>query len=219
MKWLSRVINLFNHRWIAAFDKCWIPDDPNNSLTGNLSFPGLRTSSYVGLLSRFEKRDQCEEIYQLAAVLSGPEPQRTIFEELILNQLRETDLKAIVVRGIYAKVPNKESFDHVTIVNHLNGIALQEVIDQSSYVLSRSGYTSIMDLAALGKKAIFVPTPGQTEQEYLGKLLMDKNIALCQKQKDFDLKRALSEIKNYTGFAGSSRQLNLLQLAVEEVLK
>jgi hypothetical protein len=76
-----------------------------------------------------------------------------------------------------------------------------------------------MDLSKLGKKAIFVPTPGQTEQEYIGFELMKKGVAFCQHQSEFDLKEALQEIKNYTGFAGSSGQTNLLNKAIEGVLK
>jgi UDP-N-acetylglucosamine:LPS N-acetylglucosamine transferase len=77
---------------------------------------------------------------------------------------------------------------------------LQKEILSSEIILSRPGYSTVMDLAVLGKKAIFIPTPGQTEQEYLGKYFMEKNIAYSVAQKEFDLNVALKELEKYSGF-------------------
>ncbi|HEY5692513.1 MAG TPA: glycosyltransferase [Cyclobacteriaceae bacterium] len=216
--WFSPIVNYFNHRWIMKFNQCWIPDDLINPISGKLSNPGLPNSIYVGLLSRFGNAKMRNIVYHLVVILSGPEPQRTIFEDKILNQLKEVQFKTMVVRGVLDKMEEKTE-GNVTLVNHLPAIVLQQVIDQSEVVLCRAGYSSLMDLARLERKAILVPTPGQTEQEYLGKSMMKRKIAFSQSQKDFDLLMALSEIKNYIGFEGWSSQPNLLEEVLDNNLK
>lgn len=218
LKWVSPIINYFNHRWIMKFNQCWIPDDPINPISGKLSSPGLPNSIYIGLLSRFGKAERREVAYQLVAILSGPEPQRTIFEKKVLNQLKDVHLKTMIVRGILAKTEEKTE-GNITLVNHLPAIKLQQVIDQSEVVLCRAGYSSLMDMARLEKRTILVPTPGQTEQEYLGESMMKRKIAFSQSQKNFDLQLALSEIKNYMGFEGWSSQPNLLEEVIDNNLK
>jgi UDP:flavonoid glycosyltransferase YjiC (YdhE family) len=219
LAWFAPVINYFNHRWISLFDQCWIPDDPSVSLTGKLSHPSLPNAEWIGVLSRFERNDTIDRVYQLAVVLSGPEPQRSLFEKKILAQLEGIGIKSILVRGkLDADVMTTDN-ENLIIINYLQGAELQNLIQRSELVLCRSGYSTVMDLSKLEKKVIFVPTPGQTEQEYLGFELMKKGVAFCQHQNEFDLKEALQEIKNYTGFAGSSGQTNLLNKAIEGVLK
>ncbi|MEO6304278.1 MAG: glycosyltransferase, partial [Bacteroidia bacterium] len=94
----------------------------------------------------------------------------------------------------------KESLNDLVIVSHLKANEMQEAIEQSNLIIARSGYSTIMDMAALGKKAFFIPTKGQTEQEYLAQLLMDKGIAYMQPQQEFDLRKGLLESKKYKGF-------------------
>lgn len=217
--WVSPMVNYFNRKWISKYEECWIPDDQKISLSGKLSYPSLPNAKYVGLLSRFSMSNNNHTIFHLAIILSGPEPQRTIFEDLILSQLNGMEFKSIVVRGVLNGLDERRIKGNVTFVNHLPGSQLQQVLEESEFVLCRSGYSSIMDLAVLRKKAILVPTPGQTEQEYLGKLMMQKKIAPCQRQKNFDLRKALSEIKNYTGFEGKPSQPNLLEEVIDHNLK
>ena len=49
------------------------------------------------------------------------------------------------------------------------------------------------------KKAIFIPTPGQTEQEYLAKILKEKKLCLYQNQNKFNLDMAIEKSKKYSG--------------------
>ncbi|MEQ9412766.1 MAG: glycosyltransferase, partial [Cyclobacteriaceae bacterium] len=219
LKWFAPVVNYFNHKWIMKFDHCWIPDDPSADLTGRLTMPPLSNSEWVGVLSRFEKNEANSKEYQLAIVLSGPEPQRSLFEKKILEQLSGTDIKSILVRGKLDGDTITTNSNNLISVNYLQGEELQSVIERSEVVLCRSGYSTVMDLAKLAKKAVFVPTPGQTEQEYIGFELMKKGIALCQHQNGFNLEKALQEIKNYSGFAESSGQTNLLNKAIDKVLR
>jgi len=102
-------------------------------------------------------------------------------------------------------------------VSHIPSVELNRAILESEIVISRPGYSTIMDLAALGRKAIFIPTPGQSEQEYLGNKLMEKRIALCVGQDTFDLRLALKESLYYTGF-GTFRSDHLLEKALDTLL-
>lgn len=202
---LLRSLNLF---FITKYDECWIPDlAEENNLSGELShkYPLPENASFIGPLSRFNNVIASEErtkqsLYDIMAMISGPEPQRSIFEEIILKQIRETNLKALVVLGKTERETETETIGNIEVVSHLKADEMREAILNSSTIIARSGYSTIMDLAALGKKAIFVPTPGQTEQEYLAEYLMNKNIAYCMKQEEFDLSTALKSSEKYKGF-------------------
>lgn len=219
LKWFAPIINYFNHKWILRFDQCWIPDESNQSLTGRLTHPLLPRSKKIGILSRFTKKKEVKLKYQLAVVLSGPEPQRTILEQKLLSQLAGFDIDVILVRGLVGEAEALKVPANVTVFNYQNSDQLCSIIEESEWVISRSGYTTVMDMMALSKRVIFIPTPGQTEQEFLAAELMKKKIAYSQSQDELDLKLALLEIKNYTGFVDSPSQPNLLEEAIEEVLK
>lgn len=219
LKWFAPVVNYFNHKWISGFNQCWIPDDSSAGLTGKLTVPPLPNSEWIGILSRFEQTEVIEKEYQLAAIISGPEPQRSLFEKIILDQLNDLAIKAILIRGKLNENAIQSSNKNLIIVNYLQGEELQSVIDRSEVIICRSGYSTMMDLAKLNKKAIVVPTPGQTEQEYIGFQLMKKGVVFCQHQDKLDIEQALDEIKNYTGFVEKSGHTNLLDKAIEKVLK
>jgi len=173
---------------LAKFDEVWIPDyEGENNLSGDLAHlkPFNQKHKFIGPLSRFEKPEGKPTIeYDVCAIISGPEPQRSIFEELVLEQIEKHHLKAVVVRGL----PNDNSKEDGLIFNHLPTKQLQDYILKSKTVVCRAGYSSIMDLDSLGKKALLVPTPGQTEQEYLAQYHDSKQQLLVQQQKEFDLK-------------------------------
>ena len=212
------LVDMFHNRAIRKFNQCWIPDDPELNLTGELSIHEKFNTKRIGILSRFKKTNS-EQKFDIAVVLSGPEPQRSIFENVILKQIRNQNLKSIVVRGVVEGEGNRKEEGNVTIMNFLGSDKLEEIINQSKLVIARSGYSTIMDLARLGKKAIFVPTPGQTEQEYLGAKLMKERIALCVDQREFDLSIALRISNDFTGFSNIEKNEKLLEEALEGTLK
>jgi uncharacterized protein (TIGR00661 family) len=212
------IINLLHNNAVRKFNRCWIPDDPKLKLTGNLSKPGNLSVTSVGILSRFKKRESTIK-YDLAIVLSGPEPQRSLFEEIIFKQITNQNLTMAVVRGVIEAEGNFKQENNVTIFNFLSSAKLEEIINQSKLIIARSGYSTIMDLARLGKRAIFIPTPGQTEQEYLGRKLMKDKIALCVKQHEFDLSTALKKTDDFMGFSNIEPENELLAKALDEVLK
>jgi len=197
------------HYWfIKKYSVCWVPDfvGPNN-IAGELSHPVNRPKNitYIGGLSRFENRGAFEKKYDLLMLVSGPEPQRTIFESLLLIQLENFKGKSLLVRGLPGiAAVDENDFEtrnnqpNLTIKNHLAAEELNEVIQQSDLVVCRSGYTTIMDLIKLNKKAILVSTPGQTEQEYLAAHLMQQQIFYAVSQQHFNLGESLAAASGFT---------------------
>ncbi len=212
-KWLEGTINYGNHRQISKFTQCWIPDFPNG-ITGKMTQPILPKTKFVGMLTRFQKQN-ISMTREVLFLISGPEPQRTILEKKIKEEVRRIGCKSyFIVKG----KPEDERESNKNEISHLSATELNEVIESSQLVISRSGYTTIMDLCKLGKKAIFIPTPGQTEQEYLAERLKTGEIAFYQNQNEFDLALALTESKKYKGFDGYPLSSNLLAKAVEELI-
>ncbi|MEP7231024.1 MAG: glycosyltransferase [Ginsengibacter sp.] len=190
----DKVASKIHNSFIKKYDQCWIPDFKENGLAGELSHPKIlqRNSVYLGALSRFEKISPTERIYDVLISISGPEPQRTIFEEIVLAQLKNFRKKVLIVRGLPAE--NKKmipTIPNIKIVNHLKSVDLNMAFMQSDMIICRSGYTTIMDLVKLDKPAILIPTPGQAEQEYLAANLMKTKNFFSVKQKDFLLEESL----------------------------
>ena len=204
---LSGFLNRINHSFIRKFDECWIPDfEFHNGLAGKLSHPPIPIPNlhYLGTLSRFSSEQRFAEagimpVCDLLVMLSGPEPQRTVFENMILKMIEDAGLKAIVVRGKTEDASVQETGNNIRVYSHLPTAEMREAILQSHLVICRSGYSSIMDLVTLGKQAIFVPTPGQTEQEYLATYLKEKKIYFSMAQDKFDLLYAIEMSRNFPG--------------------
>lgn len=198
---IEKDLQRLNYYFLQKFNACWVVDFAGNeNLAGNLSHPTVlpvMELQYLGALSRFEFHSGESLKYDLLVLISGPEPQRSIFEKMILDQIRQLAIKAIIVSGRPETPFDNRIAENIRHVNHLESKDLNEVFLQSKLVLSRSGYTTVMDLIKLRKKAILVPTPGQTEQEYLGKYLMRKKYFLNIKQKGFRLSEALQQAEHF----------------------
>jgi len=201
-------------KYMRKFSEVWIPDFEDDGLSGDLAhrFPKPFNGKFIGPLSRFEAIDS-EQKTDVLVLISGPEPQRTRFEELVLKQARDFDGKVTAVVG----TPDSD-FDrtegNLRVVSHLNAEQLEQEIAEAKLIVSRSGYSTIMDLAAMGKKAVFIPTPGQTEQEYLAQLFADRKMHLAVKQRELNLKEAIKKSEKYSGF--ESQKLNAFKTIVDE---
>lgn len=193
----EKLLQKRNYGFINKFKTCWIPDNPGkNNLAGELSHPELFPLipvQYIGPLSRFEKKPVTEKKNYLLVVLSGPEPQRSIFEDKIIDEISHYPFAATIVRGLPGGLKLIPSTGMIHFYNHLPADILNNEMQEAEYVISRSGYSTVMDLASLQKKSILVPTPGQTEQEYLATYLEDKKIAVAAEQENFSLNQALSK--------------------------
>jgi len=223
--WLSAVVNAFNRWFIRRYDQLWIPDFAEGeaesaplsagnvyesseasqtgrpvfkTLAGALSHPVLAGGRYIGLLSRM-KRIDVPERYDVVAVLSGPEPQRSMLEEKIIEQATGLEIRMLVVRGKLTGRPDAVSAASLSLSDYLGAEALNAAMCAAKIILARSGYSTLMDLARIGKPAILIPTPGQTEQEYLAEYWSEKGAFSVWTQEAFDLKKALTEAANLKG--------------------
>ena len=156
---------------LSAFDVCWVPDSTEgDSLAGELAVPvwPLKNLSRVGLLSRFNP-DEAPFLPGGAplAMISGPEPQRSIFEDKIVRFFEQRDEEAIIIRGLPLHPHKIERRGKIILLSHCNTQEFALLIRSARYIVCRSGYSTIMDLMVLGRRALLVPTPGQPEQEYL----------------------------------------------------
>lgn len=209
-RWLEFPLYLILRKLIKRFNQCWIPDfqDPEINLSGKLShrYEIPAHTRYIGILSRFSQTGTSVEFnpvlrYQIAVIVSGPEPQASLFEKQIFSQLKKLGKSAILIRGMRNKqieTKNLQGFGNrgglfqpqiIHQVSHLEINDFIHVLKQADVVISRSGYTGIMDFVALGIPAILVPTPGQTEQEYLAARLSDKCWFACVAQHELNLDR------------------------------
>lgn len=203
-KWMAPLAFIFNKKFISKYNECLIPDfEGEQNLSGNLSHPAkLKNIKYIGPLSRFNNiyhNLNQKENKNILIICSGPEPQRTIFENLITEQILNTDLKTILVKGTAEEKRSVEQKQNLQVISIASTIEMMQLIESSSIIISRPGYSSIMDIAATGKRAIFIPTPGQTEQEYLAQYFMSKKIFYSIEQNKFDLLKSITESNNYSG--------------------
>ena len=187
---------------LNKFDTLWVPDVPvAPGLSGQLSHGATsvhRDVQFIGPLSRM-KIYAADMEYDVAVVLSGPEPQRTILEQRLMEQAMPLSKKFIFIQGKTQAKAHHFAADHVEVISYLTSQSLNDILLASQVLVCRSGYSSVMDLAALGKKAILIPTPGQTEQEYLAESLATQNIFLTQAQEQIDLELGLQDVKSTTG--------------------
>jgi uncharacterized protein (TIGR00661 family) len=218
-KWTEKIIQKLNYKYINRFSECWIPDNegPEN-LAGELSHPITKPGIpvyYIGPLSRFTNNTTADKTLaikenHLLIVLSGPEPQRSILENKIIREISNYNGTATVVRGLPGNQTLIPSTNMIKFYNHLSSVDLYHEMKKAEFVVSRSGYSTIMDIIALQKKSILIPTPGQTEQEYLADYCIKKQVALCFKQQLFSLEKALQQAKQFDYmFAVDSSGTNL----------
>ncbi|HEU4497309.1 MAG TPA: glycosyltransferase [Flavobacterium sp.] len=195
--WIS---TRMHRRAINKFSQCWVPDmEEKPNLTGKLGHiddPG-ENIKYIGPLSRLHKRAVAKK-FDLMVILSGPEPQRTLLEEKLQKEMPFYDGKVVFIKGKIEPEQKIEELGNVKYYNFMNTEELENTFNESGIVLCRSGYTTIMDLAQLGKKAFFIPTPGQYEQEYLAKKLKREGLVPFAKQENFKIGN-LDQIELYKG--------------------
>ena len=146
-----------------------VPDDKRNPLSGDLSH-NLRyfkdnKVEYLGIISDLRRREVEQDIDYFVS-LSGPEPQRTVLEKIILKQASSLKGKVVIALGRPEDQRNR-AFKNLDVFGYLGRRKQEEIMNRAKLVISRSGYTTLMELVALNKKALLIPTPGQTEQVYL----------------------------------------------------
>jgi uncharacterized protein (TIGR00661 family) len=215
----SSIVNYFYDKLLERFNEIWVPDFSNHALSGLLSESTRHNLRFVGSLSRFSFSNNNAEEKLIVGLVSGPEPQRTIFENILKQQFKLLDNESMIVQGLPQLAYQSVKQGNLTLITHLPSSELSELIARADIIVARSGYSTVMDLYTLKKKrVIFIPTPGQTEQEYLAKELNRKRIALSQTQQTLNVQHALESLNNYTGFINEYDDVTLLKISVENLL-
>lgn len=223
----KRLLKRITANYIEKYNECWIPDfKGGDNLSGDLSHQTthLKNLRFIGPISRFmgqsERENEKGFKRKLMVILSGPEPSRSDCEKKLFKQLEKVDFDVLFVRGLVGADTHTEVFHHgkVEIKSHLSSEEMRKEILQSEVILSRCGYSSVMDLAVLGKKAILIPTEGQTEQEYLAKHLRAKNWFYTTTEKKLSLLKDIEKAKSFPGLK-IDLSLDQVETAVSDFLK
>lgn len=190
-------VQKMHYSYLNRFQATWVVDaqGPIN-LAGRLAHtqPLPNHAQYIGLLSRFAGIDvpRTEGTGPLVVLLSGPEPQRTTFANLLLLQLRQSTGEVVFIGGSADAPPPQGLPGNIHYIGRVSGPELAGILASAGQIVCRSGYSTIMDLVAMGKQAVLVPTPGQTEQEYLARYLLEKGYCYSSPQHSFQLSNALA---------------------------
>ncbi len=171
---LTPVTSFFHRRVIRKYNECWIPDEENSVYSGKLSRSTKNLNQkYIGVLSRFKKQELPQDI-DVLILLSGPEPNRTQLEIKLTSIFKTSSKKVYLIQGIVEKIQKTTKENQLTIVNFMLTKQLEHTLNLSKMVICRAGYSSVLDLVSLRKKALLIPTKFQNEQEYLAKYLQQK---------------------------------------------
>lgn len=182
----SRLGSKVHKSYIEKFDTCWIPDLEGSMLSGKMSSGVVKIpKQYLGCLSHMQKSDgDRKKEYDNLVILSGPEPQRTRLENILTELLAQHSSKSLMVRGLVKEDNAIEHEGNLEKRDYLLSTELGNAIAMSKNIICRAGYSSIMDLHILNRKAILIPTPGQTEQEYLAERAEESGRHICILQKN-----------------------------------
>jgi len=188
--WTTKLTTWIHAKIYNKYNEIWVPDvagKPN--LSGKLSHFSKSINNkikYIGILSRMKSKNLPKK-YDVLAILSGPEPQRSQLENILLEKFKTLNFKIALVRGVVDNKKYVENQHDITTFNYVTGKELELLINQSEAVICRSGYTSIMDMAVMRKKVLMIPTPGQDEQQYLARHLAKNFQITILRQKDLKL--------------------------------
>jgi len=218
---VQQIVDRYNSNWLKKFHTVWIPDySDENNLSGSLSRPiQHKLTHYIGPLTRIGKNESAVKEYDILALLSGPEPERSnLFEEL-KNELQKINKKAWIVKGSVGERDLDSQQGSLRISGFLNGDEVERAMNSSEYFISRSGYSTLMDLTQIPLKCLFIPTPGQTEQEYLAKYHFEKGNALTQKQGRIKLKEIFNDSTEWPVFNSKGGKFTPLSSLIAEIKK
>jgi hypothetical protein len=221
-------IGVLLHRFvIKKYSLCFIPDLPGDlNVSGRLSH-GIRLPDnvrYTGIFSRFimdgiSLHENPVKLSHNTVILSGPEPQRGILKQKLTGLLKEKDLPTIVLEGRPDKTIKVVSSENIFYYNHLPATEMKDIITGSQSIITRSGYTTIMELISLNCSALLIPTPGQTEQEYLADYLSEKGWFSTISQSE--IKEGITLPLNKAAWSDEiiNQSNNLLKAALKELFE
>jgi uncharacterized protein (TIGR00661 family) len=206
VRFIENSFERFNTYFQKYFTNIMVPDYEVNGISGdlahNLNLLDTKKVRYFGIMSDFSKMDVQEDVDLLFSI-SGPEPQRQVLENIVFQQINEFDGNIFLSLGKRSKTElerkKKTLNENIQLYDFLPGEERERILNRSKLIVSRSGYSTLMDIYALGKKAMFIPTPQQTEQEYLAKHHEELGNFLFVNQNELDLSENLKMAQRYKG--------------------
>lgn len=196
---LEFISEYFNKLYFRHYNKIFIPDEEKDSnLSGDLSHGIKRINSsklfYTGILADMNFDNEPVRSDYLI-IISGPEPQRSIFEKKAIEQSSSLNGKIIIVCG-KTESSGVRTIGNTEIYDHASREMIYSMMKGTNMIISRPGYSSVMEIVSMNKKALFIPTPGQTEQEYLGRYFKEKGYFHSVQQKNMDLEKDILTADN-----------------------
>jgi len=227
--WLEGIGIRWHRGIMKRFDEVWIPDlEGEPGYAGTLSHvKNLQVPvKYVGPLSRFSElvpgtgpvAENGSRDLNVVAVVSGVEPARSQFENSLKKVLAQVPGNHAVILGKPAAGQKSWTEGNICFYSHLETEEFARMVNRARWVVSRGGYSTVMDMAVLGTQCIFVPTPGQYEQAALARELSRKGYAVHIPAKEFGLQSLMQAMETQVALPKPPRE-KLLPLAVQEVLK
>lgn len=204
-RFLEPLLKYLTWNYIRKYDECWVPDvEGSPNLAGALSHGNslpLPNTKYIGILSRFqgmEAENPGFSVPSLLAVLSGPEPLRTRLEEKLISQCKANNLEILIIRGKPGEqeIPGNDS--RIRVLPHLPPAQMLYCLMQCETLIARSGYSTMMDIQFTQTPALLIPTPGQTEQEYLARHYEQLGWYAWQSQEELNLSEDLKRVKEFS---------------------
>jgi uncharacterized protein (TIGR00661 family) len=222
-KWFRPYLYRLHKFFLKPFQKIWIPDFESESfnlsgdMSHNVSLP--ENIQYIGAQTRMEYYpiENKDEEVDILVMLSGVEPQRSYLEERIIQQAKKIkNRKFLFLKGI-VDGGEKEIESHIKILPYASGKQLNDLLLKAKIVICRSGYSSVMDLYYLGKKVIFIPSKGQTEQEYLAELASERGYALKVEELEMNLEEAIKKVELTKGLPIFKKETELIEKAFKDL--
>jgi UDP-N-acetylglucosamine:LPS N-acetylglucosamine transferase len=225
LKYFEWIGLLFHRFFIKRYSFCFIPDLPGElNVSGRLSHTVKlpENTRFIGILSRFTgyltSHENKTGFPHNTLILSGPEPQRSIFRKKIVEVLKQREPSTVVLEGKPGGAAEAKETGNIISYNHLPSNGMLKIILESGSIVTRSGYTSIMELISLNCSALLVPTPGQTEQEYLAAYLSEKGWFTTVSQKNINDGLTLPAKKALWTNEIIDESKKLLEKALDELL-
>jgi hypothetical protein len=224
-KYADSLFQKLHFKFLKRFNECWVPDVQSSpNLSGILGHPEIfpANTRYIGLLSQFGEIPKVENSHRgyILVLLSGPEPHRTKLSQLLWEQALQYPGEIVFVEGSHRAVKPEFIPAHIQWHAQIGRETLLPLLQNAEIVICRSGYSTLMDLVALRKKGIIIPTPGQTEQEYLGEYLNKEQIFYMVKQGGFELVKAIKESNRFPfKVIGNDTPFNAYKNAVDTLFK
>jgi len=198
---VSEIGEFWLYKRMRKYKYILVPDFKENNLTGKLSHNLLLVNKkkikYIGILSHLKKLNLKKDI-DIFISLSGPEQTRLDLQKKILSQIKNIKGKIIIAGGNINKNQNKK-YENIEFYNFLDKKKQENIMNRAKFLIVRAGYTTIMELTELRKRALLIPSPGQPEQEYLCKYLKKQGLFHYTSQQNLNLKKHIKIAKKYPG--------------------